>query len=135
MTDRIKIGDKIYEAKTISDLSILHLLELEAQLEQFGRPMRVAQLRALGREMAELPEGERAEHPEALLMMGVGVWAARRAAGEKLTFAEAIDFPMSTFTTLPSPKDHAPPANPTKPRAGSARAKKTPGAPRKTRSS
>lgn len=134
MTDRIKIGTKIYEAKAITDLSILQLLELETELERFGRPMTVPEIRKIGNEIAALSEDEWADHPQALLMMGIGIWAARRAAGETVTFAEAINFPMSDFSALPATTDRPPPANPTRARTVSARAKK-PATPRKPRSS
>jgi hypothetical protein len=122
---RFAIGDKTYDAAAIENLSLKMLLDLERQSESMGRRLSVAEIRRSTAEMEALAtDAEREAHPFAAWMLAVVLWASRVLAGEQVTFADAIDFPMSQLRFLPEPQDRRPPVNPTKPRAvgkGSAR--------------
>lgn len=120
---KFKIGDKIYDGAAVDDLSLKMLLKLEKETTEFGHPLTHVDIARIAAELQELKTAkEQANHPDALWLTAVGVWAARNLAGEEVSFDQAVDFPMSALTFLPDPQDRKKPANPQKARPGSGRA-------------
>jgi hypothetical protein len=118
---KFKLGDTIYDGSAFEDLSLRALLDLEKETTQFGRTLRMHDIEA----MSEALQGcatdeERAAHPDGPWMMAVTIWAARRAAGDGTTFADAIDFPLKELQFIPDPADHKKSSNPTRPRVSAA---------------
>ena len=128
---KFKIGTKIYDAADI-DPTLKDILLLEKECADMGRPVKWGQFQGWQDELRALAakgdEDAVQNHPEILWLMALTIWASRKAAGESVTFGEAIDFRMDDFDWLPEPEDHKKP-NPTKARParkGSGRAVKTP---------
>lgn len=122
---RFKIGSQVYDAEAIDQLSLRDILQLETETTNMGHPLRWSDVQQISRELADLPtDDERSQHPSAIWLLAITIWASRRRFGEDLTFAQAIDFPLVDLDYLPEPEDHQKPAHPTKARAGSARAAK-----------
>jgi hypothetical protein len=120
---KFQLEDRIYDGTSIEDLSLRAMLDLERETESFGRKLRMPDIEAMAESLAECAtDKDRSRHPDVLWLTAVTIWAARRAAGETLSFADAIDFPMSHLTFLPEPQDHKEKAkaNPTKPRGSAA---------------
>jgi len=113
---RFQIGERRYEVNAIEDLSLKMILELEAESRDFGRQLKFADISVWADELNALSEDERVQHPESMWLLAVTIWASRKLAGEPVTFAEAVDFPMSQLVFLPEPQDHKKPANPQKAR-------------------
>jgi hypothetical protein len=128
MTLKFSIAGRIYDAVDTQNLSMLDMLLFEQQTAEFGRPLTWAEVTTWHRELAELPtDAAREQHPAVLLVTAVSIWAARRAAGEKVTFSEAVDFPLSDMRIIPDPTDHAKPAGKAqKPRKAGGAAVKSP---------
>lgn len=127
---KLKIGDKIYDTGVLDDLPLKFILQMEKQTADFGHPMTYPLIKAASDEINALKsDDEKKDHPEMIWLTAVGIWAARKLAGEDVTFDQAVDFPMSALTVLPEPGDHKKP-NPTKgrPRKGSGPAVKPAGA-------
>lgn len=126
---RIKIGDKVYAATAITNLSLADILTLQAELQQLGGINGVstwAQIEGIAHEFAGLSAEEAQASEHMLLMTCLSFWAARRNAGERVGFLESVDFPMSDVTYLPDPEDH----KPGKGKAGSGKAGKNARSPR-----
>lgn len=123
---RFKIGGTIYDAESIDRLTLKDILTLEKETTELGHPMLWSDVQRISEEIADLKtERERSEHPAAIWMFAITIWASRHLAGESLTFGEAIDFPLADLDWLPEPADRQKPKRPTKAgRAGSARAAK-----------
>lgn len=125
---RFKIADKVYEASSVDRLSMGHLLRIESETEAVGCRMTWAEVQALLEELAGIAEAEAENHPAALFVIGLTVWASRLNAGETVTLAEAVDFPLGDLQWLPEPGDHKEPKNPTQrpPKATGAAGKRPP---------
>lgn len=105
--DRFKIGERVYETDALDEISLRDLMLFNSQAAAFG--VTWSDVERIVTEMSELGE-EGQSHPDVMLMVGVTIWAARRAAGEDVTFDQAVDVPMSRIVWLESPKDHKPKA-------------------------
>ena len=111
MSGTFTIGDKVYEmARGMDGLSLLDMLDLEAVLATRG--VSLADVEAAQQELKGATKARFAAHPLALLLTSINIWAARLAAGERLTFTEALSFPMSSFEH--DPGDRMPPKAPKK---------------------
>jgi hypothetical protein len=122
---RFRLGGKVYTTASLDEISLRDLMVFERETAAMGLPMKWSDVERIGSEMAELPAD--GQHPDTLLMVGVTIWAARRAAGDDVTFEQAIDFPMKDLEFIDAPKDHQAPTNPTRARKGKGSAKKKSG--------
>jgi glutathione S-transferase len=111
---KIQIGDTVYPVKSPDDLSVLDLLMLEQESAAVGRKLTMPVLKGMQESIDAAVASERTpaarkqareEHPESLWMFAITIWASRRAAGEHITFADAISFPMRELTPIPEPGD------------------------------
>jgi hypothetical protein len=105
---KLLIAGREYPAVDHSNASLLHLMELKQQTRDFtedGKGLGMAALQAIGASAAAQAEGQVPENAD--LWMAVMVFLTRRAAGEKLTFLEAIDVPLGSIEFLPEPGDQA----------------------------
>jgi hypothetical protein len=103
---RLLIDGREYPAVDHSNASLLHLMELKQQTRDFtedGKGLGMAALQAVGASAAARADGEVPENAD--LWMAVMVFLTRRAAGEKVTFLEAIDVPLGSIEFLPEPGD------------------------------
>ncbi len=133
MSGRFQIGATVYEASSIQRLSLGQILDLERQTEAFGKPMTWSQIQAMMSALEGVSAEEFGGHDHAPWVIALTIYASRTAAGESLSFAEAIDFPMGDLKILPAPADRSASARPTKARPGSGRAAAKPAAaPRKS---
>lgn len=130
-TVRFRIGDRTYSTASLDEVSLRDVMLFQTQAADMGLTVSWADVEAAAVEMSALPQDEAGSHPQALLMLGVTVWAARRLAGEDVTFEEAVDFPMASMTFLDSPQDRKPgkaKARKGKPRKGKPRKASAPAA-------
>jgi hypothetical protein len=103
---RLLIDGREYPAVDHSNASLLHLMELKQQTRDFtedGKGLGMAALQAVGASAGARADGEVPESAD--LWMSVMVFLTRRAAGEKVTFLEAIDVPLGSIEFLPEPGD------------------------------
>jgi hypothetical protein len=123
---KFKIGDRIYDGTAIDELSLKMLLELEQQTKDFGRTLTMNDIQSMSAELDGLKtDKERSAHPSGPWFLAVAIWAARKVAGEAVSFSDAIDFPLKDLTFLPDPQDHKVATGPkAQTRKGSARAAK-----------
>lgn len=115
---RFKIDGRLYEAASVDRLSLAQILRLESETAALGRPMKWSQLRQMVDEISTLQEGEFDAHDDAPWVVALTIWASRLNAGENLSFAEAIDFPLADLEYLPDPQDHQAPAGKASARKG-----------------
>jgi hypothetical protein len=107
--ERFKIGTKVYETDVLDTISLRDLMVFNRQVADMGLSITWADVERISAEMAEIGEADGASrHPEAMLMTGVVIWASRRAAGDDVTFEQAVDIPMSEIVWIEAPKDHRP---------------------------
>lgn len=105
---RIGGGKTIYSLAALDELSLKDLLALRGQLADLGVPETWNDIVAASDEMTRMDDPD--EHELSLLVFAVTIWAARRSAGDELTFGDAIDFPLSSITYLAVPQDKRPKA-------------------------
>ena len=122
------IDGKKYPAATIGDLSLRHTLELQRELvtTNISTAKTWVDVQALLQEFTDTPEDKRAEHPEALFLSALTMWATRVTAGEQLSLLEAVDIPASSVQWVKEPTDHEEPE-------GKAPARRSGGAATRTR--
>jgi len=109
MKFRIGNDGPIYSVDAVDKLSLLDTLILQEQSEAMGRRIDAGVIEDLKKQLDELPNNrERGRHPASLWMVAVGIFAARRVAGERISFEEAIDFPLADLQWLPDPQDRKP---------------------------
>lgn len=118
---RIRIGETVYEVQSIERLTIKEALMLEQETAQLGRPLSWAQILAAAADLKGLSREEYLAHPLGLWFTAFLIYTARLRAGEQLTLAEAIDFPIGDLTVLADPEDRAS-KGPRKARPGTGRA-------------
>lgn len=134
---KFRIGEQEYDATAINDVSLRLLLVLEKESAELGGAIRMSDIQAWQAEMQALPVADRDKHPAVARLLAVNIWAARVLSGEKITFGDAIDFPLSQMQFIAEPGDAAPvEANPQKarPSSGRAAANRTSGPARSTTS-
>ena len=117
------IGDKKYPGVAVSELSIRHSLALQRELAvtNISGAKTWADVRALLAEFTTLSKAERENHPEALFLTAVTIWAARVTAGEEMGLLDAVDIPAASVRWVAEPSDKAAPV-------GKARPRRSPGA-------
>ena len=118
------IGDKKYPGVAVDELSIRHTLALQRELAvtNISSAKTWADVRALLVEFQQLDKEGRQNHPEALFLSALTIWAARVSAGEEMGLLDAVDIPAASVRWIAEPSDKAP--------AGKARPRRSPGAPK-----
>lgn len=112
---RFKIGDRIYSTAALDEISLRDLVVFNTEVAELGLPYTWADVERIGNEMADLEEEAAKQHPDAMFITGVTIWASRRAAGDQVSFLEAIDVKLKDLQFVP-PKEEAPRTGPTKTR-------------------
>lgn len=105
---RFKIGEKIYNTAALDELSLLDIVMFDTQAKALGADFRWSDLEAAALELDGLSEAEAERHPRKLLVIAVTIWAARRLAGEAISFEQAIDFPANQLQMIADPGDRKP---------------------------
>lgn len=105
---RFKIGEQVYNTAALDELSLLDIVMFDSQAIGMGADFRWADLEQAALELDGLSEREAERHPRKLLVIAVTIWAARRIAGEAISFEQAIDFPANQLQMLPEPGDRKP---------------------------
>lgn len=121
---KVIIEGTVYEGRTIDTLSIKHALQFDRECRDHGYAVTWRDVERIRAEMAALEtDAEREEHPEALLLTAVTIWASRIAAGETVTFDQVISVPLGHigFVLDDEPEQAATP-DPRRARPGSGRA-------------
>jgi hypothetical protein len=106
---KLVIDGREYPAVTHATASLLHLMELKQQTRDLtpdGLGLGMAALEGIGRE-AEVARASGETPPNADVWFAVLVFLSRRAAGEKLSFVEAIDVPFGAIEFVTEPGDEA----------------------------
>lgn len=117
---RFKIGKKVYSTAALDEISLKDLMLFNTQAADMGLTERWSDVERISQEMANMTEAEAETHPGKMLMVGVTVWAARRIAGEQVTFDEAVSIPVGSIVFLPATEDRKPgPTKGAKPRKAS----------------
>lgn len=107
---RISIGDREWPAVSPLKAELLHLMELRQQTQDFhpgGLGMKA--LQALHAEVMEARQaGEEPDEYTGFVFLAVMLFLSRRAAGEQLTFREAIRVPAAEIRVVPDEGDELP---------------------------
>lgn len=105
---RFTLHGKTYSAVGPADMTVKMHLELEQETADFGRRITLAEFERMSAEYNEhlKLDGAPMLHPSYLWLMGIAVWAAKKMAGEDVTFADAIDFSPTDLKAIPEPQDH-----------------------------
>jgi hypothetical protein len=116
---KFQLHGRVYDAASLLDVSLTDVLTFEGQLWAMAggtAPICAGAPVNWDRVMDWANQGDEREltADEQFWLMGVMIWASRRVAGDQLSFAEAVDFPVDEVTWLPEPADHKKPANPTR---------------------
>lgn len=103
------INGKKYPGTSMSDLSLKRTLELQRELVTTGISSARTwnEVQSLMEAFIRMKPAERANHPEALFLTALTIWAARVAAGDDVTLLEACDIPPSAVQWVAEPEDHA----------------------------
>ena len=121
------IGDKHYPGVAVNELSIRHSLVLQRELAvtNISSAKTWADVRALLAEFQALDKAGRENHPEALFLTAVTIWAARVTAGEEMGLLDAVDIPAASVRWIAEPSDKkAAAAGKAQPRSGAPKRKK-----------
>lgn len=122
---RFTISGKVYEASSVDRISLANILKLEREAAELGRPLKWSQFKNMVNEASALSAEELDDYDETPWIIALTIWASRLNAGENVTFAQAVDFPLADLQWIPDPQDHKEPANPTKsPKASAGDAKR-----------
>lgn len=118
MAQRFKIGKRIYTQVALDEIHLKDILMFEAQAADLGLSERWDDIERIYAEvmaMANRPDADEDElekqverHPGSRLLTFVTIWVSRRAAGDDLSFADALDFPLSAIEYLPETADRKP---------------------------
>lgn len=122
---RFQIDGKTYTTASLDEITLKDLLVFEVQVRELGLDVTWSDLQEKAAALAESDPDDPTTDRDGLLMMAATIWASRRMAGEDVTFAQAIDVPITKITFLPPTKDHA--AGPTRPRKPSREVSARPG--------
>ena len=104
----LKIGAKVYSQPSMDDINLRDLLRFDVEVAELGLSKTWGDVERIQSELDGLGEDARAAHPERLFMVAAMVWLARRAAGEDVSFSEAVDIRIEDVTLIPEPEDRQP---------------------------
>lgn len=108
MALRFRLDGKVYSVGALEDVSLRDVMLFNTQAADMGLAATWADVERVAEEMSEADKDEAEKHPDALLMLGVTIWATRRIAGDEVTFGDAVDFPLSSLVWLPDTEDRKP---------------------------
>lgn len=108
MALRFRLDGKVYSVGALEDVSLRDVMLFNTQAADMGLAATWADVERVSEEMSAADKDEAEKHPDALLMLGVTIWATRRIAGDEVTFGDAVDFPLSALTWLPDTEDRKP---------------------------
>jgi hypothetical protein len=131
---QFRIKDVTYNGAALDQLSLKDILLLEKGTAELGRPLKWGEIEQWTTELDRLvaiqadetrtalvrekAAKEHQDHPGAMWVMALVIWASRRLAGESISFEEAISFPVRDLQWVAEPANRASrrAANPTKAR-------------------
>lgn len=108
MALRFRLDGKVYSVGALEDVSLRDVMLFNTQAADMGLTATWADVERVAEEMSEADKDAAEKHPDALLMLGVTIWATRRIAGDEVTFGDAVDFPLSALVWLPDTEDRKP---------------------------
>lgn len=108
MALRFRLDGKVYSVGALEDVSLRDVMLFNTQAADMGLAATWADVERVSEEMSAADKDEAEKHPDALLMLGVTIWATRRIAGDEVTFGDAVDFPLSALVWLPDTEDRKP---------------------------
>ena len=118
---RIVIDGKVYAAKAVDALSIKQAMAFDAYCAESGYPWRWTDVEKARSEIMELATAEeRRNHPSALMMTALTIWASRIAEGDDVTFDDVISAPLESMIFLADPGDMQDEPDPSQDRTGAA---------------
>jgi hypothetical protein len=91
----LKISGKTYRLAGPEDLTLDDYLQFELQTRDYGMPLTIGQIIVARAELGALDLAEGLQHPLVHACSAATIWMCRRAAGEKVTFADAVKIPVS----------------------------------------
>lgn len=107
------VSGQPYKAAALEDLPLWAVARLRRELrelEDYTDLRTWGDVRRARDEIRLLPPGQRDQHPEAVFMSCLMVWAAQAAAGESIALLDAIDHPLSEIVWQREPGDPSPEA-------------------------
>ena len=112
------IDGKTYEMRPLVELSLRDTLTLPVELAALGIHKSWQRLLSDGQRIGTQVQGSDAalDDPDGALVFAVMVWAARRKAGEDVTFADIIEVSWDRYDFPEAPGDRMPPKAPTTPK-------------------
>lgn len=103
---KVVIDGTTYDGKTIDSLSIKHAVQFNRECAAHGYGVTWQDIERIRAEIAALPtNAEREQHPDALLLTAVSIWASRIAAGDDVTFEDVIELPLGRMAFILEPGD------------------------------
>jgi hypothetical protein len=113
-----KIDGKTYTTAGLDEITLKDVLRFDTQAAALGLGITWKDVERINQEFAELTAEEADNHPQAVLMVALTIWASRRVAGDDVSLDEAIDIPLSSIDFGTPPEE---PARPTQPRKAGAK--------------
>ncbi len=104
----LKIGSRVYAQPNMDDINLRDLLRFDVEVAELGLAKTWGDVERIQADLDGMDEDGRARHPERLFMVAAMVWLARRAAGEDVSFSEAVDIRIEDVTLIPEPEDRQP---------------------------
>jgi len=122
---KFSIAGTVYDVADLDRVTLKDILLFESQTAAMGRKLTWVEVGDMAAHIDSLKsEKAKESDPAAIWLTAVAIWAARRLAGEDVTFADALDFEMRDLRFIAEPEDRKAPIHPTKARPGSGRAAK-----------
>lgn len=119
---KFSIEGRVYDAASIDRLTLGNILKLEKETTELGRPMKWSEIKAMSARVQDLEPEDFDDDDDAPWFLALTIWSSMLNAGENVTFAQAVDFPLGELRAIEEPQDRKKPAGPTSARPGSGRA-------------
>lgn len=117
---RFMIDDRVYTSAALDEVSLRDMLLFEGQAKDIGLSLTWGEIEDLAQRVAGETDANNVSTQDGLTLTAATVWASRRAAGDDVTFGEAIDVPVNRIRFLRATEDHRPdPSKARKPKKGS----------------
>lgn len=105
---RFRYQGRIYEFAALTELSVRDTLTLQRDLAALGLPRSWGEVLEAAERIAGLDADKRLADPDLMLTYAAAVWAARRVAGDTVSFDEVLDMSLAQVENLPETADFAP---------------------------
>lgn len=122
---KFRINGREYDPTALTSVTLKQVIAFNRESVREGYGITWADVEDRYKRLEKLPLAAKKSDPDSILLFGMTIWATRIAAGEDLSFADAVDVSLDKIEIFDVESKPSPQLARSKPRKDSGRAVKT----------